>query len=485
MVERTMPEFPTQQCIGGRAVTGAGDAREVRSPSSGELLAVVHDASAADLDAAVDAAQAAQRAWFKAGPGVRMAALRAMAARIREHADELALIDACDTGNPVSGMHFDAMLAATLVDYFAGIATEAKGETIPQKDGRLTYVVREPVGVVARLVAFNHPLLFACIKMAAPLASGNAVIIKPSEETPLSALRVAQLCADLFPPGVVSVLTGGADLGAAICGHPRIGAVGLIGSVATGKAVMRGAAATIKQTQLELGGKNALVICPDADVDAAVAGALKGMNFGWTAGQSCGSTSRVLVHESLYPAVVAQLTAAFDAIALGDPLDPNTEMGCLSTQAQFDKVQGFLARALAAGAQVPTRREVDPALSKGFYVRPTLVTALSPDMEIAREEVFGPVLSVLSWTEEEHMLAMVNGVDVGLTASIWTESLETALRLSDRIQAGYVWVNDASDHYLGAPFGGVKQSGLGREECLDELLAYTEKKTVTLVSRKT
>tara|TARA_B110000503_G_scaffold140165_1_gene230348 strand:- start:10095 stop:11537 length:1443 start_codon:yes stop_codon:yes gene_type:complete len=479
----TIPQFFTDQCVGGQGRQGGGLARDIMSPSTGERLATVHDASLQDLDDAVSAAKAAQRGWFKAGPGARADALRKMAVRVREHAEELAFIDANDTGNPLVGMRFDANLAAALVDYFAGIATEAKGETIPQKDGRLTYVVREPVGVVARLVAFNHPLLFVCIKFAAPLAAGNAVIIKPSEETPLAALRVAQLCADLFPPGIISVLTGGASLGEAICQHPGIAAVGLIGSVGTGKAVMKGASDSIKQVQLELGGKNALVICPDADVDAAVAGAVKGMNFGWTAGQSCGSTSRVLVHESLYTEVVEKLRSAFDAIELGDPLREDTQMGCLSSRGQYEKVLGFISRAEKGGAHIPTRRDVKAPNGKGFYVRPTLVTNLTATSEIAMEEVFGPVLSVLSWTTEEQMLSLVNGLDVGLTASIWTRSLDAALRLTDQIEAGYLWVNDASDHYLGAPFGGVKQSGLGREECLDELLAYTEKKTVTLNSQ--
>lgn len=476
-----LPRFSTAQYVGGEARRGSGPDREVFSPSDGRLLAIVPDADAGDLDRAVAAAEQAQKSWRRAGPGVRAQALRQMAARLREHADELALIDALDSGNPVNGMHFDAMLAATLVEYFAGIATEMKGETIPQRDGKLTYAVREPVGVVARLVAFNHPLLFAAIKLAAPVAAGNAVIIKPSEETPLSALRMAELVGDLFPSGILTVLTGGAELGVAICGHPGIAAVSLIGSVATGKAVLKSAADTVKKTQLELGGKNALIICADADVDAAAAGAVKGMNLGWTAGQSCGSTSRVLVHESLYAPVVEKIAEAFNRVRLGDPTDTATEMGCLSTRNQYQKVLGFIERAAASGATLAAGGAPEGVSPDGFFVRPTLVTDVNPQMEIACEEVFGPVLSVLAWRDEEEMLDVVNGLDVGLTASVWTKDLDTAMRLTDRIRAGYVWVNDSSDHYLGAPFGGVKHSGLGREECLEELLAYTELKTVTIV----
>lgn len=478
---RNLPDVPIKQFIGGDWRVGGGAERPVTSPTDGRLLAVVSDADAEDLTSAVTSAAEAQRAWRMVGPGGRANALRQAAQRLREHADELALIDALDSGNPINGMHFDVMLGATLIDFFAGIATEAKGETIPQRDGRLTYVTREPLGVVARLVAFNHPLLFAAAKMAAPLAAGNAVIIKPSEETPLSALRMVEIVGDIFPKGVLSVLTGGADLGAAICENPGIAAVSLIGSIPTGKAILKGGADTLKRTQLELGGKNALVICGDADVDGAIAGAVKGMNLGWTAGQSCGSTSRVLVHESLYDRVVDGIAEAFTKVHLGDPTDTKTKMGCLSTRRQYQKVLEYIELAKSEGAEIAAGGEPSGVPKEGFFVRPTLVANVTKEMRIAREEVFGPVLSVLKWKEEPEMLDIVNGLDVGLTASVWTRDLDTAMRLTDQIQAGYVWVNDSSDHYLGAPFGGFKSSGHGREECLEELLAYTEQKTVTIV----
>ena len=472
---------PTGQFIAGRWCNGRGAPRAVMSPSAGRKLAEINDASAEDLDAAVIAAARAQVEWAEMGPVLRGRALQAAAQRLREHEEELALIDAQDCGSPVRGMRFDVGLGATLMEFFAGLTSELKGETIPQVGGKLTYVTREPMGVVARLVPFNHPFMFAAAKIAAPLAAGNAVILKPSEETPLSALRMADLIGDLFPAGLLSVLTGGAELGAGICSHPGIAAVGLIGSVPTGRAVLKGGADTLKRTQLELGGKNALVICEDADVERAIAGAVKGMNLGWTAGQSCGSTSRALVHEAHYDRVVAALAEAFDAVRLGDPTHADTEMGALSTRAQYDKVRGFIERAVAAGARMAAGGAPVGVPKDGFYLRPTLFCDVEPDAEIAREEVFGPVLTVLKWRDEAEMLSVANGLDVGLTASIWTRDLDTAMRLSRAIHAGYVWINDASDHYLGAPFGGVKQSGLGREECLGEMLAYTEPKTVTIV----
>ncbi|MDU8945724.1 aldehyde dehydrogenase family protein [Ovoidimarina sediminis] len=473
---------PQGNFVAGEWRTGGGAPRAVLSPSSGAVLAELRDASAGDLSDAVARASNAQRVWTDLGPVHRGKILKQAAALLRSHESELALIDALDCGNPIKGMRFDVNLGATLMEFFAGLTTEAKGETIPQVGGKLTLVTREPLGVVARLVPFNHPFMFAAAKIAAPLAAGNAVILKPSEETPLSSLRMAEIIGDLFPDGLLSVLTGGADLGAAICAHPGIAAVGLIGSVPTGRAVLKGGADTLKRTQLELGGKNALVICEDADLDRAVAGAVKGMNLGWTAGQSCGSTSRVLVHETHYAHVVSAIAAAFDAVRLGDPTDEATEMGALSTRAQYDKTLGFIERARKAGARIAAGRPDAGLPDTGFFVRPTLVCDVGPEAEIAREEVFGPVLTVLKWRDESEMLDIVNSLDLGLTASIWTRDLDRALRLTRRIQAGYVWVNDASDHYLGAPFGGVKQSGLGREECLEEMLAYTEAKTVTLVS---
>ncbi|MCI5109457.1 MAG: aldehyde dehydrogenase family protein [Marivita sp.] len=473
---------PLGQYAGGVWRTGQDAPRDVVSPGSGDVLATLRDASSEDLDGAVAAARRAQTTWADLGPVVRGKTLKEAAARLRAHEDELAMIDALDCGNPIKGMRFDVNLGATLMEFFAGLTTELKGETIPQVGGKLTFVTREPLGVVARLVPFNHPVMFAAAKIAAPLAAGNAVILKPSEETPLAALRMAELIGDLFPEGLLSVLTGGADLGAAICAHPGIAAVGLIGSVQTGRAVLRGGADTLKRTQLELGGKNALVICEDADLDRAIAGAVKGMNLGWTAGQSCGSTSRLLVHEAHYERVVAEVATAFDKVLLGDPTLETTEMGALSTQGQYDKTRGFIQRAEAAGARIAAGGLRGDIPDRGYFVRPTLICDVDPDFEIAREEVFGPVLTVLKWRDEDAMIDIVNGLDVGLTASVWTRDLDRALRLTRRIQAGYVWVNDASDHYLGAPFGGVKQSGLGREECLEEMLAYTEAKTVTVVS---
>lgn len=456
----------------------------VSAPASGHDLGAVAAADAADLDLAVTAAHKAQREWKALAPLARAKALRAVAERVRANRDELALLDAIDCGNPLKGMLYDVDLGTTLLEYFAGLAPEVKGETIPSGDGRVTFVRREPIGIVARIVPFNHPLMFVLSKMGAPLVAGNAVIFKPSEHTPLAALRIAELVGDLLPAGLFSVLNGDGRLGAAMAEHPAIGNVSLVGSATTGRAVMRAGASTLKRLTLELGGKNALVIWPDADIEKAVSGAVKGMNLGWTGGQSCGSASRVLVHESIHDEVVARLAVAFDAVKLGDPTNIETEMGCMCTRPQYEKVLSFMDAGQREGARLVTGGMVPDHLSAGFFVRPAVFSDVTPGMRIASEEVFGPLLSVIKWSDEEDMFALANSVEYGLTASIWTRDINTAMRAVERLEAGYVWVNNSSDHYPGAPFGGLKQSGIGREECLDEILGYTEQKTVAITFGK-
>ncbi len=368
-----------------------------------------------------------------------------------------------------------------MIEYFAGLARELKGETVPLGAGQLNYIVREPLGVVAKIVPFNHPIMFAAMKVAAPLAAGNAVIVKPSEQAPLSALRLAELVADIFPAGIFNVLSGGRECGATLASHPGIAKVSLVGSAATGRAVLRSAAETIKPVMLELGGKNALIVCPDADIEAAIEGIVRGMNFAW-AGQSCGSTSRAFIHESAYHRVVSGVVERVKAFRPGIPTEAETTMGCLVNKAQRDRVLDYIQSALAEGARLVTGGKVpdDPRLADGAFVEPTVFADVTPTMRIAREEIFGPVLSILKWTDESELMGAVNDVDVGLTASIWTRSLDVAHRLAARVQVGYVWVNQSSSHFLGTPFGGYKQSGLGREESLEELLAYTQSKSITI-----
>lgn len=462
--------------------TKAGETQPTINPANGEILANVAHAGTEDAQLAVRAAQTAFPSWAAMPSLERSRLLREAAAILRKHASELAMIDAFNTGNPVAEMVRDANIAASGIEFFAGLIPQIKGETIPMGEGNLNYSVREPLGVVARIVAYNHPLMFAAMKIGAPLAAGNTVVIKPPEQAPLSSLRMAELIGSVFPPGVLNVIPGGRECGQALTSHPDVGKITLIGSVPTGKAIMRTAADTLKPVLLELGGKNALIVFPDADLNKAVDGAVRGMNFTW-AGQSCGSTSRIFIHDSIYEEVIGLITQRIgEKHKPGIPTDYSTTMGPLVSKAQYEKVLSYIELGKKEGAKLLLggKRSADPALANGFFVEPTVFGDVQVGMAIAQEEIFGPVLSAFRWSSEEQLFAAVNSVNYGLTASIWTTNLSTAHRAAARVQAGYVWVNNSSQHFLGAPFGGYKQSGIGREECFDELLEFTQIKNVNV-----
>jgi betaine-aldehyde dehydrogenase len=466
---------------GGKWHKPKGGYADTFNPATGENLGPAAEADAQDVAAAVQAAEEAFASWRKVKPQERAALLKQVAAVLREHADELALLDATNCGNPVKEMRSDARTAAAQIDFFAGLVTEMKGETIPMGEGVVNMTVREPLGVCARIVAYNHPLMFTAGKFAAPLAAGNTVIMKPPPQAPLSAYRMVELIDGILPPGVLNVVTGGLACGEALVGHPRVPMVTLIGSVPTGRAIAKGAAERLKRVIFELGGKNALIVYPDADLDAAISGAVRGMNFTWC-GQSCGSTSRLFIHESVHDQVLAGVLEGVKAYRPGIPTDPQTTMGAIVSKAQHDKIMGYIEIAKAEGARLVYggKRPEDPALKNGFFVEPTIFADVKADMRIAQEEVFGPVLSVIKWKDEEQLFAQVNSVEYGLTAAIFTTNLATAHRAASRVESGFVWINNSSSHFLGAPYGGYKQSGIGREECIGELLDFTQIKNINI-----
>lgn len=477
--------LPTQRGLyygGAWHAPKAGVYQETLNPAYNEAITSAPVADAADVDAAVQAAHAAFPAWAATPPVERARHLRQAATVLRAHAMPLAQLDSLNNGNPVSALAMDAGFAADCLDYFAGLVTEIKGETIPMGDGNLNYTLQEPLGVIARIVAYNHPFMFAAARLAAPLAAGNTVVIKAPDQAPLSTLRLAELVGHLFPPGVANFLCGGRACGDALGRHPRVAKITLIGGVPTGKAVMKTASDNLKPVLLELGGKNALVAYPDADLDKLVNGIIAGMNFTWS-GQSCGSTSRVLLHESIHDQVLARVVKLLpERHQPGIPTDPKTTMGALVSRAQLEKVERYVAIGLEDGGRLVCggKQPNDPALKDGFFFEPTVFADMQPHMRLAREEVFGPILSVFKWRDEDTLWEQVNGVDFGLTGSIWTQNLNTAHRAARRIHTGYVWINNASQHFMGAPFGGVKQSGIGREECFAELLEFTYTKNVNL-----
>jgi betaine-aldehyde dehydrogenase len=330
-------------------------------------------------------------------------------------------------------------------------------------------------------VPFNHPFMFIAGKSAAPLAAGNTIVMKPPEQAPLSSMRLAELIDGLLPPGVFNLVPGGKEAGAALASHPDVAKIALIGSVPTGRAVMRAASDTLKKVLFELGGKNALIAYPDADPGAVATGLVSGMNFTWC-GQSCGSTSRAFIHEEIHDAVIEEVKSKIKYWKPGIPTDPSTTMGAIISKVQYDKVMSYIDSANKEGARLVTGGgpPSDPALAKGLYIEPTVFAGVKPSMRIFKEEIFGPVVGIIKWTDEAAMIDEVNSVEYGLTASIWSNDITTAHRAAMSIEAGFVWINDASKHFLGTPFGGYKQSGVGREECLEELISFTQEKNINI-----
>ena len=468
--------------IGGEWQEAAEGGRlESINPSTGEHLGEVPAATGADVDRAVRAARAAfETEWGRMPLLERAGCLERLAARLHEHRDELGLMDCVDAGNALSGMVGDVDWTVDTLRYFAGLVTEIKGETSSYGPRHLNFTRRQPYGVVAKINAFNHPFRFCAEKAAAALAAGNTVVVKAADQAPLSSLRFAELCEGIMPPGVVNVVTGGAETGSAMVRHPLVERIGFVGSVETGRIIAREAAEGLKEVTLELGGKNPIIIFPDADPATAAKAAMKGMNMN-RQGQSCSSTSRVFVHESLHGAVLDALVAEAEALPVGLPWEDGKEVGPIVSARQFERVTGFIASGRDEGARLVAGgdRPADPALANGFFVSPTVFDGVGDSMRIAREEIFGPVMSVFTWSDHEDVLARANALPYGLTAAIVTNDLDKAMETADRVEAGYVWIN-STGRYLGAPYGGWKHSGSGREESLDELLSYTRIKNVNL-----
>lgn len=479
-----MARFAEQQLyIGGRYVAATGGATfETLNPATGEVLAVVQSASRADVDKAVAAAAAGQKVWAAMTAMQRSRILRKAVDILRERNDELALLETLDTGKALSETQaVDIVTGADVLEYYAGLVPALEGEQIPLRETSFVYTRREPLGVVAGIGAWNYPIQIALWKSAPALAAGNAMIFKPSEVTPLTALKLAEIYTEAgLPAGVFNVVNGvGPEVGVALTEHPGIEKISFTGGVATGKKVMASAAgSTLKEVTMELGGKSPLIVCDDADLERAADIAVMA-NF-FSSGQVCTNGTRVFVPQALKADFEAKVVERVKRIKLGDPLAAETNFGPLVSTPHMEKVLGYIAQGQAEGARLLTggERVTQGELAKGNFVAPTVFTDCRDDMAIAREEIFGPVMSILAYADEDEVVRRANDTEYGLAAGVVTRDLARAHRMIHRLEAGICWINTWGESPAEMPVGGYKHSGVGRENGLTTLGHYTRIKSV-------
>ena len=473
----------TQLLIGDQWVDSSdGGTNETFNPANAELIGTFAEATTADVDAAVAAARAGfeSNAWQSMSPDAKGRLLWRIADLIDRNAVELAALETLDQGQPTTvSTAISVPLAAQVFRYYAGYATKLEGKLSPVSIPRqLTYQRRTPLGVCGLITPWNFPLDIAAWKLAPALATGNAVILKPAEQTPLSTVRLVEICREAgVPNGVVNLITGGPQVGRALVGHRGVDCISFTGSTAVGQEIARTSALDLKRIGLELGGKAPSIICADADIDAAVQGNLKGALF--NTGQACGAFTRFFVPRSKVDEFTSKISAAADALKIGHGYDPETVLGPLVSEEHLNRVASYVASGKEQGAQLVSGGErVGGELQNGYFFRPTVFTEVTDKMKIAREEIFGPVLSIMPYDDIDEAITRANSTDYGLVAAIWTKDLVTAHSLPQRIKAGTVFVNQLPLIDPGAPWGGVGLSGLGRELGSYSIDEFTEPQSV-------
>lgn len=472
-----------QLYIGGEWVDSvSGETFATRNPSTGEELASVSSGNTADIDRAVDAAwDGYENHWADTSAKERQRILLRIADRIEHRAEEFARLDVLDNGKPITEARTDIELVIDHYRYFAGALRVHEGSTIPSEPDEHIQTLHEPYGVVGQIIPWNFPLLMSAWKLAPALAAGNAVVLKPAEETPLSILEFVREVEDLFPPGVLNVVTGyGTQAGTPLVSHDDVPKIAFTGSTEVGHGIMKEAANSISDVTLELGGKSPLVIFPDADLDKAVDVAVESMFF--NTGECCCAGTRLFIHSDVSDPFVDDFVTTVSDLKMGDPLDDATELGPKISQAQINRTEQYIKLARESGAEILLggRQPAHEALVDGYFIHPTIIQNIEHDSRIAQEEVFGPVELLFEWEEYDELIKMANDIEFGLAAGLVTEDLQTVHRAARDIDAGNIWVNKYNTFPAGQPFGGYKQSGSGRETAFQTLDEYTQTKTINM-----